>query len=386
MSSIKFGDYTPPKKVIIPGKSAVTIGIFFDGTLNNIYNTLAKENNTDAFKKYGGAKKTSYYNDKSNVARLWEFYNSDERIYIEGAGTIDPESELSKSKGRSDHKLGYMFGNGPTGIRAKVKSGHKKIIEKTRLIIQKEKNIDSVSELTLDVFGFSRGAAEARNFIAEITHKAYPAIKASRNRNIYKNMFNEQVYTAEIPEHGHFGELLAVEIFTIDKITIRFAGLYDTVSSYHPTMSLSPDFRNDVTQLKLNNLSTVKNIVHFIAMDEHRINFPITHIRGFERQFPGVHSDIGGSYHDGEEIVDEIETSKLKNGDLIHLKKKLEEQGWYKEGELVFDTSPSFYHKLTGKRNLSKKYSFILLHFMADFAIKNNAKINLTKLVKKNIL
>lgn len=53
MISIKFGTYTPPEKEEVPGKIAVTIGVFFDGTKNNMVNINERKNNTQAFKDHG---------------------------------------------------------------------------------------------------------------------------------------------------------------------------------------------------------------------------------------------------------------------------------------------------------------------------------------------
>ena len=48
-------------------------------------------------------------------------------------------------------------------------------------------------------------------------------------------------------------------------------------------------------------------MVHFTAMDEHRYNFALTKLPGAtEKQFPGVHCDIGGAYLTEKETVDEM--------------------------------------------------------------------------------
>jgi len=58
-------------------------------------------------------------------------------------------------------------------------------------------------------------------------------------------------------------------------------GIFDTVSSFAPNSSISPDFTNDVKELALNIpnfMPSVEEIVHFVAADEYRENFSLTTI------------------------------------------------------------------------------------------------------------
>src|SRR5690606_33520369 len=89
------------------------------------------------------------------VARLWDFYDKNFGIYIEGIGTED----LQK-----DDTNGYAFGAGKTGVRGKVRKACEKIGERIKELVTKKK----VHTLTFDVFGFSRGATASRNFVYEV--------------------------------------------------------------------------------------------------------------------------------------------------------------------------------------------------------------------------
>lgn len=354
-------------------------------------NIKERKNKTDAFKEHGKEDKgSSYFGDFSNIVRLYDGYDSTESIYIEGIGTEDKKEDVQS---------GYAFGYGHTGIRAKVKKGHDKIIKKCTRILEDNNNVGSISTLTIDVYGFSRGAAAARNFVAEITYPAYNPIKKGEGRKTYyANRFNELVPNKKIPRHGYFGEEIEKQILKIDQIKIRFLGIYDTVSSFHPNFSATPNFRNDVNELKLNDTSKAKKVVHFVATDEHRKNFPLTHVSGFERTFPGVHSDIGGGYLDGEEtfekeqigkeVVDEIETYwglNIDSSNLTELKKKLITDGWYTDTEIsIKKKRGEFYRKLTGVRTLKNTYSYIPLHFMAQLSKKYGSKINVSLLENRS--
>lgn len=353
--SIVFGDYTPPK--VETRKDDLAIGIFFDGTNNNKNNTKAKEYydkrargekltpkeeiSAEAYRKNGkDDKSSSYYNAWSNVARLCDAYSENFAVYVDGVGT-DTE--------KADSLLGAGLGTGfilnGTGILGKVEEGCKKLADR---IVDVSKNKE-IPILYLDVFGFSRGAAAARVFVDEISKKAYPLSVNRKNKG------------------GALGYFLEKKGIKVSLIKVRFLGLFDTVSSYSSLIDGKPDFDNDTTQLPLNNLAKAKTVIHFTAIDEHRNNFSLTKTTtGNEKEFPGVHSDVGGSYNDGIEIVKALEKNYEK--ELEKFSKKLVKESWYLENQLDI----SFFgpkHELKGTRNLKKTYSYIPLHFMAESAI-----------------
>jgi Uncharacterized alpha/beta hydrolase domain (DUF2235) len=383
MTNIKYGGYTPPKKV--KGKSNFVFGIFFDGTLNNKQNTKEREANSSAYQNNGiktwkerqlsEKHDTSYDNDWSNVARLWDCYDKSTRIYIEGMGTEDS---------KKDDSDGFAFGSGTTGIRKKVRKGCEKIVDEI-----KKANKKKISTLTLDVFGFSRGSAAARNFLYEIEKaKEKPSrVVYTKSKGVAWKEDSDGEHIAiditELPKRGHLGLMLQNAEITVDRIEIRFLGIYDTVSSYHPNFSASPDFTNDIEELHLNDIGRAKSAVHFVASDEHRENFDLTHSHiGIEKSFPGVHSDVGGSYLTEMEWVREIETSWTTVTDINLFKKKLVDQGWYKDEQLTVEGG-NFYFNLAGRRKLDKTYSFIPLQFMSEKGIKQSIPIVQKLLVAK---
>lgn len=372
--NIRFNGYSAPAK----SKTSLnlTVGIFFDGTLNNKTNVEEGIHNTDAYKKNGASKKkdTSYYNDKSNVARLWEFYADKNKIYVEGIGTNDRQK---------DQKLGYAFGTGETGIRGKVRKGCSKIVE----IIKREKNRAGASKvqiLTLDVYGFSRGAAAARNFVYEIHKPKYnPLLKVYPNRGNIRTDYTDSdgnlTTRKHFPRRGHLGLLLEENNIQVDVIKVRFLGIFDTVSSYSKNIAVPPNF-NDVKELSLNEITAAKTVFHLVAENEHRENFSLTRTRvGIEKTLPGAHSDVGGGYTRGLETVAEIETSFTTKNKLKPLIKTLIDEGWYKEDELEI-TGGNLYWALTGTRVIEKSYSFIPLHFMAEKSNSSSAKVNRSRL------
>jgi len=358
----------PPKnnsvaKVAVPDKQKkpenkkgikVTVNVFFDGTLNNMKNTearLAFEKKKKGFRldkdETTGAKAfedndeddSSYDNYFSNIAIMYKTNVAEKidkkiKIYIEGEGTLEHDGDDSR---------GYIFGSGNTsGILAKV----------NKALLEIKKNIDSlksdnfikenefVHEIDLTVFGFSRGAAAARNFISQ--------------RRKLQDMYNLES----------------------SKFTIQFVGLFDTVSSYSKNYSATPNFDNDVEELNLKLEGNIKKVIHITASDEYRENFSLTNIKssinagiGYELSLPGVHSDIGGGY---AEIEKEVRKLHLENG-FKNIKETLIKEGWYHRDQIVTTTIKDdeySYTKHIGTREIPLYYQFIPLAIMIALANK----------------
>lgn len=198
----------------------------------------------------------SFSNDYTNVARMWTCCSRDYRIYVEGMGTED---------NLVDSQDGFAFGSGRTGIRSRVRKGCEELAKK----ILKEKNKDStkiLTQVTVDVFGFSRGAASARNFVYEVNKKkAYKPKEVELFDGYYQSsssgfemgsaptkkyktvkgdsdgiVIDESVLVdGMLPRMGYLGYCLAKSgQFTPDEIdnltlVVRFLGVYETVSSYY---------------------------------------------------------------------------------------------------------------------------------------------------------
>lgn len=398
-----------------PGTLKLAYGVFFDGTLNNRENTeirkkvekkgefrmiSASEEELRIYKKYA-KEDNSFGNDFTNVARKWYCAEEEYRVYVEGIGTIDKEG---------DEGGGYKYGRGKTGIVGKVRNGCKALADKVKK--EKDESIDTIEEiiLTLDIFGFSRGSAAARNFAYNLQMDAYPPrsyyppvqgaqkIEVDHDESEFMAIEKSWVKDGKLPKCGHFGTALlhaGIDREFIDSMTVivRFIGIYDTVASYDPTCLLLPSFKRKIKQLHLHEIGSPKKAVHFIAADEHRGNFSLTRFSkvelrtGIERNFPGVHSDIGGSYnHDAlspaELSKESIQPDPIKGvsekekidlqvtytkGGSQSLHDELIVEGWYKKEQLTVE--PRFNYVLCGRKYLYRGYSFIPLHFMCDYAL-----------------
>ncbi|MDZ4262692.1 MAG: DUF2235 domain-containing protein [Pseudomonadota bacterium] len=311
MTQILEGVYTAPVEVVDKkdGKIHLNIRIhvYNDGTSNNRTNTQSRLDNAEAYQILE-KKKDSYENDFTNIARMETYilgeptpgYHHTLSVYVEGPGTSDDEA---------DRTLGYGIGVGEAGIRSKVQRGLTKIVDKIVAELKAAYKGDKeivIDLLTVDLFGFSRGAAVARNMIHE-------ALLGSRPLQV---RLNEEKY----------------KTYQVD---ICFVGLYDTVSS-HGLFFL---FNNDTQVLKLDAISQAEAVLQLVAADEHRKNFSLTDIRsakvGREIYLPGAHSDIGGSYLDGA-VEEQIVYNGFKS-DAEQDRAQLIAAGWYHTHEITLE-------------------------------------------------
>ena len=322
----------------------IRIGVFFDGTGNNLFNDEA------------GASS----NGVSNIGKLYRLYQNGQilkgqklteceitvkAIYIEGVGT---------NAGKEDYSSGGAFG---------VLGGQRinDALEKTTSILQKYPHREYQQQI--DVFGFSRGAAMARDFI------------------------NTLAYNDEL------------------KYKIKFVGIFDTVGSFglpgndKDWKPKTKDFSEGNVEIlareifnsepsskyyeKFNfNLSpqSAEQIVHFVAMDEYREKFPLTNTygAGLTYEFIGAHSDVGGGYAAVEkEIIADVldeRKSKEENENLLSFSKNEVQIGenWKCGLPLHFSPRYNMFAKqyCEGERTITDDLQKVALIAMYRLAIK----------------
>jgi Uncharacterized alpha/beta hydrolase domain (DUF2235) len=133
-----------------------------------------------------------------------------------------------------------------------------------------------ITEIFIDVYGFSRGAAQARTFT-----------------NWLLELFEGKTLCG-VPAK------------------IRFLGLFDTVASVGlpASFGMGQNGHRSWAQPEWLQISKqVKNCVHYVAMHENRGSFPVELIQQngripdncHEFMFPGMHSDVGGGYDPQEQ-------------------------------------------------------------------------------------
>jgi hypothetical protein len=317
-----------------PAKTSIRVSLFFDGTGNNRTNTRARPY-TDM--------KGSYLNDYTNIALLETRYLGDDSfahafsIYVEGIGTTNYDSDTTE---------GLALGTGATGVPAKVRKGVDQLLRSIRELGIARGVI--IERIHLDAFGFSRGAAAARYFVHYI--------------------LTENPLKPRIEAGGH----------PVTELKVNFIGLFDTVASY------GVFHYNDTSDLSLDAIRVAMKVVHLAAAEEHRANFRLTNIAsaiaagvGIEIYFPGVHSDVGGSYTDYYNEVDlQIMNFGIWDPPLWGLDERCEQQtewlietGWYHREEIQ---EVDWLNRLkVTKRWIRNFYRRIPLQHMANFATES---------------
>lgn len=133
-----------------------------------------------------------------------------------------------------------------------------------------------ITEMFIDIYGFSRGAAQARTFT-----------------NWLLELFDGDTLCG-VPAK------------------IRFLGLFDSVASVGlpASFGMGQNGHRSWTQPEWLRISKqVRNCVHFVAMHENRGSFPVELIQHDDQMpdncqefmFPGMHSDVGGGYSPKEQ-------------------------------------------------------------------------------------
>lgn len=376
------------------GESELKIGLFFDGTANNLYNTDARKymiykDKTELNEREKKEKKrieeeypekkdskhkytrnelktaydnykdnTSYENDLTNIAKIYLKSNRKEyAIYIEGVGTGDllKDSNLP----------GISHADGEKGLLKKIRKGSEELTKVIKEHYRETKNKNLI--LTLDVFGFSRGATAARHFLYQVSNNKHLKVKVSWIGDTTFEIADESYLQMALKEAG-LNKL-------VKKINIRFVGLYDTVASFNPIrFDLSTHFKEHIHLLHLNEIGNPMLAIHFTALDEIRKYFSLTrlsHFKGIEKNLPGAHSDVGGSY-DCDQVHSEevILGQNLRDFEgLKRLRDQLINEGWYSKEELKLeDIRWPAQNELIGTRNLKGEYSYLPLLWMCKYA------------------
>ena len=217
-----------------------------------------------------GNNKDARKNAPTNVQRLWEAYNTPPgKYYIRGVGSSDT--------------MLYRYMENPSGGLTGL-GGKQRIAEAWRAVLDHYRGMsdDDMQKDPLDLIGFSRGAALARDF-ANAVHSRGDPRKFRREVSFFGNsMIESRMRMEGCP------------------LRIRFLGIFDTVPSFgKPGDHSDPGYSFSIPP-------NVENVRHASARDEERSLFPLANIaispNRIEKMFPGVHSDVGGGYGENFDI------------------------------------------------------------------------------------
>lgn len=264
-------------------KGVIRIGVFFDGTGNNYHKDKLTTDDMNPPKK-GRA--------PTNVAKLWEVYQESgtvlKKLYHHGVGT---DSEVEKGVGTSERYWDWQGGGFGAGGKARVQWARDQLAD----FFTKNNNY-LAEHKQFDTYGFSRGAAIARDFVNQVEKEGIDNLEEKNGwkyRAVGEVVIREQAYQ----RHQH--------------VEAEFLGVFDTVASFGLG---GLQAGNDIAQYNFFiNHKKVKRTVHMIAEDEIRGNFPVSSLfmdpneAGsqnpqdykdvmIELWYPGAHSDVGGGY------------------------------------------------------------------------------------------
>lgn len=287
-----------------PCRLKLSFSIYFDGTRNS---------------KEEDKPKGSH----SNVARLSELGLDNEqqciyKLYIQGVGTRFPEigepephPDGAKEGAFGDRRIRYAMlfignrvarltrGRGlvdgdPASITHAVKDDT--LIPRWRDqitdMLAPRVGSPKIDEITLDLFGFSRGATAARSFLNQLLM--------------------------------HFGN--GDSTFCGIPLRVRFMGLFDTVASVGLADAYPLPVDGHMHWGKKSLLTIpdcVEQCVHMVAAHENRVSFPVDLVRAgdtypascLEIVYPGMHADVGGGYG----LREQGKGTQLADGSVRHL-------------------------------------------------------------------
>jgi len=347
----------------------VRVSVFFDGTGNNMFNTRAGLHGR-------GSQDGSFGNEYSNIAKLSNYLTlqNNERdyhfsVYVEGMGTL--HDNVDDDVGTTATGAGMAFGTGDRGIVNRVTNAIRRIFLEIRNLGHGTNR--EITNLWIDAFGFSRGAAAARHFV----HRVFSVYQGSSSLRTFVTHRN----------HGNF---------IINELKIKFIGLYDTVGSFrvHGVIGALGSIEDDPQELHLHftpHIGDIDKVVHIAAADEVRLNFPLTDItsaggKGTTIFVPGAHSDVGGGYNNVSHSRNgrresnlhvyriAIESPSILNAEdvrrkLLDEKNRLIRLGYYQTGELeISDDGRNAFVIIANRRDISNDYAKVPLKIMADEA------------------
>ena len=284
----------------------VNVGIFFDGTGNNM---------VEDFDKPPPEKRKH-----SNVVRLFHTHKANAKegffaFYAPGVGTPFPDigddgqywglNRGSAFASRGERRITWAFMQLLNAPHRYVKNAFLVPPDQANNIARVLGSVDSpaaqrrtalrhwqgklsealkdqkptVTQINVSVFGFSRGAAQARAFV-------------------------NWLFEVCDQETGGY-------TFAGIPIRLHFLGIFDTVAS----VGLANLYENEVVtghqawaDRNMRIHPGVEQCVHFVAGHEVRASFPLDSVRvdghypgnAMEIMYPGAHSDVGGGYAPGD--------------------------------------------------------------------------------------
>ncbi|WP_323891878.1 T6SS phospholipase effector Tle1-like catalytic domain-containing protein [Aeromonas allosaccharophila] len=322
--------------------NTLRIGVFFDGTANNSFKHEEGKAALEAFlaqcsdpleqermrqQCMAGEvsfSDTSQANDVTNIGKAYDLYQLPQQgrltvpVYIDGIGT---------ESGQGDSTLiGQGMDGGATSSYGKVMLAcREKIVNEVKRILKNVlPTLGCIHKLEFDVFGFSRGASAARQFVNTLDQQAdHPLVEA-------------------VAKETSIRLKAGFDWASREDCRIKFVGLFDTVCSSlleARSVTLAPD--------------CAERVVHLTAKDEWRYFFALTRITNdvegkkiasnfTELALPGCHSDIGGGYYSRWSLRNPNSDPALTEQKAIKLFQSMEPAGTRPEQSVAYQRAMDY--------------------------------------------
>ncbi|MDX9887075.1 RHS repeat-associated core domain-containing protein [Thauera sp.] len=248
----------------------------------------------------------------TNVVRFFRLYADGNRNYVSGVGSWHYEDGRANYLGEAYEDI-LPKGLGPVPDRGGNFTGRARIERMWKYFVDEAEAIDDKNVMDIDIVGFSRGAAQARDFANRLAQ----ALVEHEGRQMIQ-------YSAVDSKTRR-------DVIRCQPVNLRFIGLFDTVLS--TDLPFSSDYRLSIP-------GEFDYVAHAVALNEYRSQpigwnvggypfnaafwndtrrnldedlhqggFPLESIGAssltpsqirIERGFIGAHADIGGGYEAGE--------------------------------------------------------------------------------------
>jgi Uncharacterized alpha/beta hydrolase domain (DUF2235) len=299
-----------------PCQQQLTISFFFDGTGNN------KDIDTPLKKS-------------SNVSRLWEAHQDDSPttiipVYIPGVGTPFPEI------GDKGGNMGMAFGTGGGGRLDYAMQRFDK--ELTKAEARAKNPTNKIKGIHIAIFGFSRGAAEARAFAIRLHQRLQGRgnnwVLAGKNypvRVYFMGLFDTVASVGMSNAARRSDRIKIGTVVGVGAATLVNPGLGAIVGGV--LVRMDNEGHNDwASELRIP--PSVQKCVHYVAAHEVRQSFPLDTVRVASEDnrrsafypaqcsevvYPGVHSNVGGGYELGEQGRSDKHDAQLSQVPLLNM-------------------------------------------------------------------
>lgn len=335
-----------PSKNRNPCCKTVHVSLFFDGTNNNENNDTAEKHPSNVAKLYHASAPNDFRATKSG------FY----AYYLPGVGTPFPEIRTNEYYGSGltfatggEARVSWALMNVCNALHYEITKNEIPIAERRRVLDNistrssdsdnpsgtydpslslfnrynplngilellqpiKDKLLSHVPKLValkLYVYGFSRGAAEARTFVYWLN-------------SLLENIYYSPTRSSPLYSKGQLYGL---------PVSVEFLGLFDTVAAVGianvvPMMTGHNGWAGGTQQLPKSDL--IKCCYHLAAAHEQRQSFCLDSVRTpegiyppntYEVIYPGMHSDVGGAYPVGDQGKSRDSASELLSQIALH--------------------------------------------------------------------